>query len=55
MTLGFLATMFQGRWHPGTNDDKAAGDDDEPPPLEEVEGAADEGSKMEEVDVPFRI
>jgi hypothetical protein len=26
------------------------GDDDDLPPLEEVEGAADEASKMEEVD-----
>merc|ERR1719265_3112879 len=32
------------------DDDQAMGDDDDLPPLEEVEGAADEASKMEEVD-----
>ena len=31
-------------------DDDALGGDDDLPPLEEVEGAADEASKMEEVD-----
>ena len=30
--------------------DEGSGDDDDIPPLEEVEGAADESSKMEEVD-----
>jgi len=35
----------------GINDDgEGLGDDDDLPPLEEVEGAADEASKMEEVD-----
>ena len=35
----------------GINDDgEGLGDDDDIPPLEEVEGAADEASKMEEVD-----
>merc|ERR1712029_212480 len=32
------------------DDDEGLGDDDDWPPLEEVEGAADEASKMEEVD-----
>merc|ERR1712136_404692 len=32
------------------NDDEGLGNDDDLPPLEEVEGAADEASKMEEVD-----
>merc|ERR1712159_834114 len=32
------------------DDDEGLGDDDDLPPLEEVEGAADEASKMEEVD-----
>ena len=32
------------------DDDQGLGDDDGLPPLEEVEGAADEASKMEEVD-----
>merc|ERR1712190_519057 len=32
------------------DDDEGLGDDDDRPPLEEVEGAADEASKMEEVD-----
>ena len=32
------------------DDDDGLGDDDDLPPLEEVEGAADEASKMEEVD-----
>ena len=35
----------------GINDDgEGLGDDDDIPPLEEVEGAADKASKMEEVD-----
>ena len=34
----------------GIDDDDEIGDDDDLPPLEEVEGAADEASKMEEVD-----
>merc|ERR1712110_581639 len=32
------------------DDDEGLGDDDDLPPLDEVEGAADEASKMEEVD-----
>ena len=32
------------------NDDEGLGDDDDLPPLKQVEGAADEASKMEEVD-----
>ena len=32
------------------DDDEGLGDDDDLPPLEEVEGAADEASKMEEID-----
>merc|ERR1712147_102867 len=32
------------------DDDEGLGDDDDLPPLEEVDGAADEASKMEEVD-----
>jgi hypothetical protein len=33
------------------DDDEGLGDDDDLPPLEEVEGAADEASKMEEVNL----
>ena len=32
------------------DDDEGLGDDDDLPSLEEVDGAADEASKMEEVD-----
>jgi len=32
------------------DDDDEGADDDDLPPLEEVDGAADEASKMEEVD-----
>merc|ERR1712226_1449406 len=54
LTSGFNLvepTQFAGRIHRmiklGLSID---GDDDDLPPLEEVEGAADEASKMEEVD-----
>merc|ERR1711959_570131 len=50
-------TTFAGRIHRMIklglsidDDDEGLGDDDDLPPLEEVEGAADEASKMEEVD-----
>merc|ERR1712238_35531 len=50
-------TQFAGRIHRMIklglsidDDDDGLGDDDDLPPLEEVEGAADEASKMEEVD-----
>ena len=33
------------------DDDEGLGDDDDLPPLEEVEGAADEASKMEDSDI----
>merc|ERR1712147_520484 len=60
LTSGFNLdepTQFTGRIHRMTklglsidDDDEGLGDDDDLPPLEEVEGAADEASKMEEVD-----
>merc|ERR1712182_151039 len=59
LTSGFSLdepTQFAGRIHRmiklglSIDDDDDAGDDDDLPPLEEVEGAADEASKMEEVD-----
>merc|ERR1711904_311251 len=60
LTSGFNLdepTQFAGRIHRMIklglsidDDDEGLGDDDELPPLEEVEGAADEASKMEEVD-----
>merc|ERR1711865_430929 len=60
LTSGFNLdepTQFAGRIHRMIklglsidDDDDAGGDDDDLPPLEEVEGAADEASKMEEVD-----
>merc|ERR1711988_1730456 len=50
-------TQFAGRIHRMIklglsidDDDEGLGDDDDLPPLEEVDGAADEASKMEEVD-----
>merc|ERR1712070_631117 len=50
-------TQFAGRIHRMIklglsidDDDEGLGDDEDLPPLEEVEGAADEASKMEEVD-----
>merc|ERR1719188_392623 len=49
-------TQFAGRIHRmiklglSIDDDDDLGGDDDLPPLEEVEGAADEASKMEEVD-----
>merc|ERR1712216_800114 len=50
-------TQFAGRIHRMIklglsidDDDEGLADDDDLPPLEEVEGAADEASKMEEVD-----
>merc|ERR1711976_212110 len=60
LTSGFSIdqpTVFAGRIHKLIqlglsidDDDEGLGDDDDLPPLEEVEGAADEASKMEEVD-----
>merc|ERR1712113_917953 len=60
LTSGFNLdepTQFAGRIHRMIklglsidDDDEAMEDDDDLPPLEEVEGAADEASKMEEVD-----
>merc|ERR1712238_355368 len=60
LTSGFNLeepTQFAGRIHRVIklglsidDDDEGLGDDDDLPPLEEVEGAADEASKMEEVD-----
>merc|ERR1712217_677743 len=60
LTSGFNLdepTQFVGRIHRMIklglsidDDDEGLGDDDDLPPLEEVEGAADEASKMEEVD-----
>merc|ERR1711865_1155495 len=60
LTSGFNLdepTQFAGRIHRMIklglsidDDDEGLGDDDDLPPLEEVEGAADEASKMEEVD-----
>merc|ERR1712159_466490 len=60
LTSGFNLgepTQFAGRIHRMIklglsidDDDEGLGDDDDFPPLEEVEGAADEASKMEEVD-----
>merc|ERR1712066_470945 len=58
LTSGFNLdepTQFVGRIHRMIKlglsiDDEGLGDDDDLPPLEEVDGAADEASKMEEVD-----
>merc|ERR1712125_134212 len=60
LTSGFNLdepTQFAGRIHRMIklglsidDDDEGLGDDDDLPPLEEVEGAADEAPKMEEVD-----
>merc|ERR1712241_1542570 len=59
LTSGFNLdepTQFAGRIHRmiklglSIDDDDDLGGDDDLPPLEEVEGAADEASKMEEVD-----
>merc|ERR1712096_222320 len=60
LTSGFALeepTQFAGRIHRMIklglsidDDDEGLGDDDDLPPLEEVDGAADEASKMEEVD-----
>merc|ERR1719506_1296961 len=57
LTSGFSLeepTQFAGRIHRmiklGLSVDDEEGDEDDLPPLEEVEGAADEASKMEEVD-----
>merc|ERR1712151_850395 len=60
LTSGFNLdepTQFAGRIHRMIklglsidDDDEGLGDDDDLPPLEEVEGAADEAFKMEEVD-----
>jgi molecular chaperone HtpG len=60
LTSGFSLeepTQFAGRIHRMIklglsidDDDEGLGDDDDLPPLEEVDGAADEASKMEEVD-----
>merc|ERR1711971_499526 len=60
LTSGFNLdepTQFAGRIHRMIklglsidDDDEGLGDDDDLPPLEEVEGAADEASRMEEVD-----
>merc|ERR1711972_1032330 len=43
-------TQFAGRIHRMIKLGLSIGDDDDLPPLEEVDGAADEASKMEEVD-----
>merc|ERR1712053_70572 len=53
LTSGFNLdepTQFAGRIHRMIKLGLSIDDDDEGPPLEEVEGAADEASKMEEVD-----
>merc|ERR1711998_218792 len=59
LTSGFNLdepTQFAGRIHRmiklglSIDEDDEGADDDDLPPLEEVEGAADEASKMEEVD-----
>merc|ERR1711957_969535 len=60
LTSGFNLdepTQFAGRIHRMIklglsidDDDEGLGDDEDLPPLEEVDGAADEASKMEEVD-----
>merc|ERR1712070_1332972 len=60
LTSGFSLdepTQFAGRIHRMIklglsidDDDEGLGDDEDLPPLEEVDGAADEASKMEEVD-----
>merc|ERR1711990_1286834 len=53
LTSGFNLdepTQFAGRIHRMIKLGLSIGDDDDLPPLEEVEGAADEASKMEEVD-----
>merc|ERR1712022_84651 len=60
LTSGFSLdepTQFAGRIHRMIklglsidDDDEGLGDDDDLPPLEEVEGSAEEASKMEEVD-----
>ena len=60
LTSGFnldKPTQFAGRIHRMIklglsidDDDEGLGDDDDLPPLEELKGAADEASKMEEVD-----
>merc|ERR1719473_1341925 len=60
LTSGFSLeepTQFAGRIHRMIklglsidDDEEGLGDDDDLPPLEEVDGAADEASKMEEVD-----
>jgi len=57
LTSGFNLdepTQFAGRIHRmiklGLSIDEDDEDDEELPPLEEVEGAADEATKMEEVD-----
>merc|ERR1712137_604724 len=60
LTSGFNfdePTQFAGRIHRMIklglsidDDDEGLGDDDLPPPLEEIDGAVDEASRMEEVD-----